>query len=129
MRWTRCADRWTTIWNQTRRLGQKTEATHLKGSRWLLLRNAQDLTANEAAKLAMVAKLNGPPGRLGVRRVAPPQAPSPTRLAACSTLGLPSCPRTTVAASQTRTLTRGVDHEHARCTRIPDGARRKTSCP
>ena len=49
-----------TIWNQTRRSGQKTEATELKGSRWLLLRNAQDLTANETAKLAMVAKLNAP---------------------------------------------------------------------
>src|SRR6516162_11633627 len=30
------------------------------GSRWLLLRNAQDLTVNETAKLAMVAKLNAP---------------------------------------------------------------------
>jgi len=49
-----------TIWNQTRRSGKKTEATELKGSRWLLLRNAQDLTANETAKLALVAKLNGP---------------------------------------------------------------------
>ena len=49
-----------TIWNQTRRSGQKTEATELKGSRWLLLRNAQDLTANETAKLALVAKLNRP---------------------------------------------------------------------
>lgn len=49
-----------TIWNHTRRSGQKTQATQLKGSRWLLLRNAQDLTANETAKLALVAKLNGP---------------------------------------------------------------------
>jgi len=48
------------IWNQTRRSGQKAQATQLKGSRWLLLRNAQDLTANETAKLGMVAKLNGP---------------------------------------------------------------------
>jgi transposase len=49
-----------TIWNQTRRAGQKVEATELKGSRWLLLRNAQDLTPNESTKLALVAKLNGP---------------------------------------------------------------------
>ena len=48
------------IWNQTRRSGQKAEATELKGSRWVLLRNAQDLTANETAKLALVAKLNAP---------------------------------------------------------------------
>jgi transposase len=48
------------IWNQTRRAGQQAQATELKGSRWLLLRNAQDLTANETAKLALVAKLNAP---------------------------------------------------------------------
>jgi hypothetical protein len=48
------------IWNQTRRSGQKAEASELKGSRWVLLRNAQDLTANETAKLAVVAKLNAP---------------------------------------------------------------------
>jgi transposase len=48
------------IWNQTRRSGQKAEATELKGSRWLLLRNPQDLTPNETAKLALVAKLNAP---------------------------------------------------------------------
>jgi transposase len=48
------------IWNQTRRSGQKAEATELKGSRWVLLRNAQDLTVSETAKLALVAKLNAP---------------------------------------------------------------------
>src|SRR4051794_26200821 len=48
------------IWNQARRSEQKAEATELKGSRWLLLRNAQDLTTNETAKLALVAKLNAP---------------------------------------------------------------------
>jgi transposase len=48
------------IWNQTRRSGQKAEATELKGSRWVLLRNAQDLSANETAKLAVVARLNAP---------------------------------------------------------------------
>jgi Transposase len=48
------------IWNQIRRAGHKAAATELKGSRWVLLKNAQDLTANEAAKLALVAKLNAP---------------------------------------------------------------------
>jgi transposase len=48
------------IWNQTRRSGQPAQATELKGSRWVLLRNAQDLTANETAKLAVVARLNAP---------------------------------------------------------------------
>jgi transposase len=48
------------IWNQTRRSGRKTQATELKGSRWVLLRNAQDLTVTETAKLALVAKLNAP---------------------------------------------------------------------
>jgi transposase len=48
------------IWNEVRRSGQKAEATDLKGSRWVLLKNSQNLTVNEAAKLASVAKLNGP---------------------------------------------------------------------
>jgi transposase len=32
----------------------------LKGSRWVLLKNSQDLTADQAAKLALIAKLNAP---------------------------------------------------------------------
>jgi transposase len=48
------------IWNQIRRSGQKAEATELKGSRWVLLKNPQDLTLSEAAKLALVAQLNAP---------------------------------------------------------------------
>ena len=48
------------LWNEVRRIGHKAEATNLKGSRWVLLKNAQDLTANEAVKLASVAKLNAP---------------------------------------------------------------------
>jgi len=48
------------IWNQTRRSGQQAQATELKGSRWVLLKNPQDLTANETAKLAVVGKLNAP---------------------------------------------------------------------
>jgi transposase len=48
------------IWNQIRRSGHKADAIELKGSRWALLRNAQDLTLHQAAKLAVVAKLNAP---------------------------------------------------------------------
>jgi transposase len=48
------------IWNDVRRSGQKAQATELKGSRWVLLKNAQDLSANEATKLAQLAKLNAP---------------------------------------------------------------------
>jgi len=45
---------------QIRRSGYKAEAIELKGSRWVLLKNAQDLTPHQAAKLAVVAKLNAP---------------------------------------------------------------------
>jgi hypothetical protein len=50
VRWTRCVER-----SGTRLVGpaQKAEATELKGSRWLLLRNVPDLTANETAKLLL----------------------------------------------------------------------------
>ncbi len=48
------------IWNQSRRAGHKAAASELKGSRWVLLKNAQDLTPHQAAKLAVVAKLNAP---------------------------------------------------------------------
>ncbi len=48
------------IWNQIRRSGHKADASELKGSRWVLLKNAQDLTPHQAAKLAVVAKLNAP---------------------------------------------------------------------
>jgi transposase len=48
------------IWNEVRRSGQPVAAGEIKGSRWALLRNPENLTANQAAKLALVAKLNAP---------------------------------------------------------------------
>jgi transposase len=41
-------------------LRAKAAASELKGSRWVLLKNAQDLTPHQVAKLAVVAKLNAP---------------------------------------------------------------------
>jgi transposase len=48
------------LWNEVRRSGQKAAAADLKGSRWALVKNSENLTANQAAKLALVAKLNAP---------------------------------------------------------------------
>ncbi len=48
------------IWNEVRRSGQPVAAGEIKGSRWALLRNPENLTADQAAKLALVAKLNAP---------------------------------------------------------------------
>jgi len=48
------------IWNEVRRSGHKTVAAELKGSRWALLKNPENLTANQATTLALVAKLNAP---------------------------------------------------------------------
>ena len=48
------------IWNELRRSGEKAVAAELKGSRWALVRNPEHLTANQAAKLAAIAKLNAP---------------------------------------------------------------------
>jgi transposase len=48
------------IWNDIRHAGHKAVAAELKGSRWALLRNPENLTANQAAKLALVARLNAP---------------------------------------------------------------------
>lgn len=48
------------IWNETRRSGQPVAAGEIKGSRWALLRNPENLTPDQAAKLALVAKLNAP---------------------------------------------------------------------
>jgi transposase len=48
------------IWNDARRSGRQVAAVQVKGSRWALLRNPEHLTANQAATLAQVAKLNAP---------------------------------------------------------------------
>jgi len=49
-----------TIWNDARRTGRQVAAVQIKGSRWALLRNPENLTAEQAATLAQVAKLNAP---------------------------------------------------------------------
>lgn len=45
-------------WNQARRSGMKAHARDLKGARYALWKNPEDLTANQEAKLAWVAKVN-----------------------------------------------------------------------
>ncbi len=46
-------------WNEARRGGMKAHARDLKGARYALWKNPEDLTARQAAKLAWVAKVNG----------------------------------------------------------------------
>jgi transposase len=46
-------------WNDARRSGMKTHARDLKGARYALWKNPEDLTARQEAKLAWVAKVNG----------------------------------------------------------------------
>jgi transposase len=48
------------VWNQARKNGMRQVAKELKGSRYALWRNPEDLTARQEAKLAWVARLNGP---------------------------------------------------------------------
>jgi transposase len=45
-------------WNEARRGGMKTHARDLKGARYALWKNPEDLTARQKAKLAWVAKVN-----------------------------------------------------------------------
>jgi transposase len=45
-------------WNDARRAGMRTHARDLKHARYALWKNPEDLTANQAAKLAWVAKVN-----------------------------------------------------------------------
>ncbi len=45
-------------WNTARRDGMKAQATDLKGARYALWRNPEDLSANQQAKLAWIAKTN-----------------------------------------------------------------------
>lgn len=47
------------VWNQARRAGMRTQAKALKGCRYALWRNPEDLTEHQAAKLSWVAKVNG----------------------------------------------------------------------
>lgn len=46
-------------WNDARRAGMRTHARDLKGARYALWKNPEDLTARQEAKLAWVAKVNG----------------------------------------------------------------------
>lgn len=48
------------VWNTARRSGQKGEANDLKGARWALWKNPEDLTARQKAKLADIARTNEP---------------------------------------------------------------------
>lgn len=46
-------------WNQARHSGMRVHARDLKGARYALWKNPEDLTARQEAKLAWVAKVNG----------------------------------------------------------------------
>jgi transposase len=46
-------------WNEARRAGMKAHARDLKGARYALWKNPEDLTERQEAKLAWVAKING----------------------------------------------------------------------
>ena len=45
-------------WNEARRAGMRTHARDLKGARYALWKNPEDLTARQEAKLAWVARVN-----------------------------------------------------------------------
>ncbi len=46
------------VWNEARRSGRKGHAAQLKGCRYALWKNPEDLTARQQAKLAFIAKVN-----------------------------------------------------------------------
>jgi transposase len=46
------------VWNEARRGGMTTHANQLKGCRYALWRNPEDLTPRQARKLAWIAKVN-----------------------------------------------------------------------
>jgi transposase len=46
------------VWNEARRAGMRGQASELKGCRYALWRNPEDLTERQEAKLAWVAKVN-----------------------------------------------------------------------
>jgi transposase len=48
------------VWNQARKGGMSQHAKELKGCRYALWRNPEDLTARQERKLAWIAKVNGP---------------------------------------------------------------------
>ena len=48
------------VWNHARRDGMKAHADELKGARYALWKNPEDLTERQQAKLAWIAKVNAP---------------------------------------------------------------------
>ena len=48
------------VWNQARRAGQTAEARSLKGARFCLWKNPEDLTVRQQARLAEIARTNEP---------------------------------------------------------------------
>lgn len=48
------------VWNHARQGGQKAVAKQLKGARYALWKNPEDLTQRQQAKLADIAKTTGP---------------------------------------------------------------------
>jgi len=48
------------VWNDARRRGQQAVASEIKGARFALWRNPEDLSAREQAKLADIQRSNGP---------------------------------------------------------------------
>jgi len=48
------------VWNQARRTGQAAAASDLKGARYALWKNPEDLTGRQAARLAEIQKTNKP---------------------------------------------------------------------
>jgi transposase len=48
------------VWNEARRSGDKQLAKDLKGARFALWKNPENLTTGQQAKLAWIQKLNAP---------------------------------------------------------------------
>jgi transposase len=48
------------VWNKARRAGMNEHARELKGCRYALWKNPEDLTARQQAKLALIARVNSP---------------------------------------------------------------------
>src|SRR6056297_1568873 len=46
------------VWNDARRAGQTARAKELKGARWALWKNPDNLTFRQGAKLSMIARTN-----------------------------------------------------------------------
>ena len=49
------------MWNTLRGEGNTHQASDLKGTRWAVLKNSQDLTGEQRTTIATIAKTNNPP--------------------------------------------------------------------